>query len=124
MQPVSSLIANHNSEARRVTNLETVIRRVLTALFWILVPATAFAQEAFGMNSTTMTNTGVSGIWILANICYAGMRAQGSNQVIWRMIAFIFGLPGTLLTFLVVEDGGGSAYGIQLPTADDDDDTD
>lgn len=107
-----------------MTNMQNAIRRVLVVLFWIFVPANAFAQEAFGINPTTMTNTGVSGIWILANISYAGMRAQGSNQSGWRIVAFIFGLPGTLLTFLVVQDSGGSAYGIKLPTADDDEDSD
>ena len=107
-----------------MTNMQTAIRRVLVVLFWIFVPAVAFAQEAFGINPTTMTNTGVSGIWILANISYAGMRAQGSHQAGWRIIAFIFGLPGTLLTFLVVSDSGGSAYGIQLPIVDDDEDSD
>lgn len=63
-----------------MTNIQTVIRRVLVALFWILIPATAFAQQAFGIYPTTMTNTGVSGIWILANSSYAGMRAQGSAE--------------------------------------------
>jgi hypothetical protein len=100
-----------------VTNMQTRIRRVLAVLFWIFVPAAAFAQEPFGINPTTMTNTGVSGIWI-ANISYAGMRAQGSPQLGWRIVAFIFGLPGTLLTFLVVSEHGGRAYGIHLPTED------
>ena len=107
-----------------MTNIQTAIRRVLVVLFWILVPASAFAQQAFGVNPTTMTNTGVSGIWILANISYAGMRAQGSDQAGWRIVAFIFGLPGTLLSFLVVSEGGRSAYGVELLTSDDDDDSD
>jgi hypothetical protein len=122
--PVSFAINNSIWEGKRVTNLPTAIRRVFAVLFWIFVPAAAFAQEPFGINPTTMTNTGVSGIWILANISYAGMRAQGSNQAGWRIVAFIFGLPGTLLTFLVVSDSGGSAYGIKLLTADDHDDSD
>jgi hypothetical protein len=102
--------------------MHTLIRRALVVLFWIFVPVVAFAQAPFGINPSTMTDTGVSGIWILANISYAGMRAQGSNQSGWRIIAFIFGFPGTLLTFLVVSEGGGSAYGVQLPVADDDND--
>jgi hypothetical protein len=112
------------SGGKHLTHMPTAIRRVFTVLLWIFVPVAAFAQEPFGINPTTMTNTGVSGIWILANISYAGMRAQGSNQAGWRIVAFIFGLPGTLLTFLVVSDSGGSAYGIQLPTVDDEDDSD
>ena len=115
-------ITNLFWEGRLGTNMQTAFRRVLIVLLWIFVPAVAFAQEPFGINSRTMTDTGVSGIWILANISYAGMRAQGSRQVGWRIVAFIFGLPGTLLTFLVVSDGGGRAYGIHLPTAEDDND--
>jgi hypothetical protein len=105
-----------------VINIQSAVRRVLVVLFWIFVPATAFAQEVFGITPSTMTNTGVSGIWILANISYAGMRAQGSNLAGWRIVAFIFGLLGTLLTFLVVSDSGGSAYGVRLPAGDNDDD--
>ena len=105
-----------------MTNMQTAVRRVVIVLLWIFVPAVALAQEPFGINSKTMTDTGVSGIWILSNISYAGMRAQGSSQVGWRLVAFIFGFPGTLLTFLVVSDGGGNAYGIRLPAADEDKD--
>jgi hypothetical protein len=53
-----------------VINIQSAVRRVLVVLFWIFVPATAFAQEVFGITPSTMTNTGVSGIWILANISY------------------------------------------------------
>jgi hypothetical protein len=122
----TGIIRDHKSvliwEGKRVTNMQTVVRRALVVLFWIFVPVASFAQEPFGINPTTVTNTGVSGIWILTNISFAGMRAQGSNQFGWRVLAFIFGLPGTLLTFLVVSEGGGSAYGIQLPVSDDDND--
>jgi hypothetical protein len=31
------------------------------------------------------------------------------------ILTFIFGLPGTLLTLLVVKKGGERAYGIDLP---------
>jgi hypothetical protein len=62
-----------------------------------------------------MKDTGISGLWVLANISYAGMRAQDNPNVFWRILAFIFGLPGTLLTFFFVEEGGERAYGIDLP---------
>jgi hypothetical protein len=42
--------------------------------------------------------TGVSAIWLLANVCYAGMRAQGHPSRWWRVVSFLFGLPGTLLS--------------------------
>jgi hypothetical protein len=59
-------------------------------------------------------DTGISGLWILANICYAAMRAQGSPSFGWRILAFIFGFPGTLLSWLVVRENSGRAYGINL----------
>lgn len=60
-------------------------------------------------------NTGVSGLWVLTNISYAGMRAQNNRDSFWRTVAFIFGLPGTLLTFVFVDEGSDRAYGISLP---------
>ncbi len=61
---------------------------------------------------------GVSGIWILSNFCYAGMRAQASGNSGWRVVSFIFGFPGTLLSLLVIEEGGQRVYGVDLPRAD------
>jgi len=36
----------------------------------------------------------------LANVSFAGMSA------LWRTLAFIFGLPSTIVTFLGVDEGG------------------
>jgi hypothetical protein len=58
---------------------------------------------------------GVSALWVLANICYAGMRAQGHPSRVWRVLSFVFGLPGTLLSWFVVTEGSNRAYGINLP---------
>ena len=58
---------------------------------------------------------GVSGLWVLANISYAGMRAQNSASAGWRIIAFIFGLPGTFISFLAIKEGSERAYGIEIP---------
>ena len=60
-------------------------------------------------------DTGVSALWILANISYAGMKAQGHPSRLWRVLSFLFGFPGTLLSLLVVTEGGENAYGIYLP---------
>jgi len=57
---------------------------------------------------------GVGAIWILANISYAGMRAQGHPAIGWRCVAFIFGFPGTLISLIVIKNGGRRAYGIDL----------
>ena len=74
----------------------------------------AFADTA-GPTVVRVGNTGASGIWILANISYAGMRAQGSRSKGWRIVAFIFGFPGTLITLLAVDENSERAYGIDLP---------
>ena len=60
-------------------------------------------------------STGVSALWVLANICYAGMKAQGHPSRVWRVLSFITGFPGTLLSLMVVKEGGENAYGIYLP---------
>lgn len=82
----------------------------------LLLPIGAQAQN-IGVESAgrTVRHTGVSGLWILANISYAGMRAQGHQSVGWRILSFIFGFPGTLLSFLVIHEGSGRAYGIDIP---------
>jgi hypothetical protein len=56
-----------------------------------------------------------SAIWIFANIAYAGMRAQGKGDKLWRVISFVAGFPGTLLTFALVREGSERAYGVDLP---------
>lgn len=66
-------------------------------------------------SQVVQVSTGVSALWILANICYAGMKAQGHPSRKWRVLSFLFGLPGTLLSLLVVHEGGENAYGIYLP---------
>jgi hypothetical protein len=50
---------------------------------------------------------GVSAIWLLANICYASMKAQAHPSGGWRVFSFVFGMPGTFLSLLVVKEGSG-----------------
>lgn len=57
----------------------------------------------------------VTGLWVLANVSYAGMRAQDSQSHNARAVAFLFGLPLSLLTLAVVEEGSERAYGVDLP---------
>jgi hypothetical protein len=45
---------------------------------------------------------GASAIWIFANLSFTGMRAQAKGSTFWKVVSFIFGFPGTLLTLLVV----------------------
>ena len=55
------------------------------------------------------------GFWLLANFAYGGMRAQGSEEKLWRLLAFIFGFPGTLVSLASVVEGSERAYGVDLP---------
>ena len=74
----------------------------------------ALAQAGI-QTQTQIQDTGISGLWVLANVSFAGMRAQNNRSVLWRTLAFIFGLPGTIVTFFAVAEGGERAYGIDLP---------
>lgn len=81
-----------------------------------LVANLVAASHAFAADGVERVgNTGVSVIWILANIGYAGMRAQGSRSKGWRIVAFIFGFPWTIITWLVVDENSERAYGVALP---------
>ena len=73
------------------------------------------ASSAGAQAAAQVQETGVSALWLLANFSFAGMRAQNHESVGWRIVAFLFGFPGTLLTFLLVEEGGERAYGVDLP---------
>jgi hypothetical protein len=66
-------------------------------------------------SQSQIRDTGISGLWVLANISFAGMRAQNNPSLLWRTLAFIFGLPGTIVTFFAVHEGSDRAYGIDLP---------
>jgi hypothetical protein len=65
-----------------------------------------------------MTNTvysGITGISMLANMSYAGMRAQNNPDRTWRVLSFLFGLPWTIITLFAVKEGSMRAYGVELP---------
>jgi len=92
--------------------------KILSRLVFLTVsciPAWAIAAQAMHEAPRSAGNVGGSGLWVLANICFAGMRAQNSPSTGWRLVAFIFGFPGTLLTYFVVGEGSERAYGIDIP---------
>jgi len=33
----------------------------------------------------------------------------------WRIISFIFGFPGTLLSYFIVKEGKNRVYGVDMP---------
>ena len=93
------------------------IKRICLGLIFAAVPVVIFAADGVvrsGMPQM-VTDTGTSGLWILANVSYAGMRAQNNPSSGWRILAFIFGFPGTLITYLAVTEGSDRAYGISIP---------
>lgn len=85
--------------------------------FVTALAASAFVPEVMFADTVTTTarDSGVSAIWVLANFCYAGMRAQDHPSVAWRVVSFIFGFPGTLLTMWFVSEGGERVYGVDVP---------
>lgn len=93
------------------------IRRSFRLGIWIalvlLVPLATWANS--DGTARDASDGGASAIWIFANLSYAGMRAQNSSSKGWRIVAFIFGFPGTLLSWLIVDEGSERAYGIEMP---------
>jgi hypothetical protein len=67
------------------------------------------------MMEISRTDCGVSAVWVFANLSFTAMRAQGKGRIFWKVLTFIFGFPGTLLTLFVVTEGGERAYGIDMP---------
>jgi hypothetical protein len=81
--------------------------------FVLLMPLAAWG-DSIGSTSRE-AGDGASAVWIFANLSFAGMRAQNSSSHVWRIVAFIFGFPGTLLSLLVVREGSERVYGIEMP---------
>ena len=88
---------------------------ILLLLLGLFSCSSAALAQASGSTHSQIQNTGISGLWVLANLSFAGMRAQDNPSVLWRTLAFIFGLPGTSVTFFAVAEGSDRAYGIDLP---------
>ena len=53
-------------------------------------------------NKSNYTSTGVGMVSIMANMAYAGMRAQNSRNSLGRTLTFFLGFPGTLITYFCV----------------------
>jgi hypothetical protein len=94
-------------------NLHRLRRLAALAFVSFSCASSALAQQT--NTRVQIRDTGISGLWVLANASFAGMRAQNHRSVFWRTLAFIFGLPGTLVTFFAVTEGSECAYGIDLP---------
>jgi hypothetical protein len=105
-----SLFLAENHRMRNVYRL-----RSLAALAFVCFSSASSALAQQTNTPVQIRDTGISGLWVLANASFAGMRAQNHRSVFWRTLSFIFGLPGTLVTFFAVTEGSESAYGIDLP---------
>ena len=93
-------------------------RAVTVLLLGYIFRASAAMAQASVTTRTQIQDTGISGVWLLANVSFAGMRAQNNGSVFWRTLAFVFGLPGTIVTFFAVAEGSDRAYGVDLPRKD------
>lgn len=91
------------------------IARKLAIATLSIIPFNALSATAASQAQEPIIRTGASGLWILANISYAGMRAQNSASGGWRLLALIFGLPGTLISYFAIAEGNERAYGIDIP---------
>ena len=89
--------------------------QILIGLYIYFSAASASAQVTLSNSQNSVGNVGISGIWILSNLCYAGMRAQNHPSFGWRIASFLLGMPGTLITYFVVIEGSEEAYGVHLP---------
>lgn len=68
------------------------------------------------MSTIQIVRYGMGTIAILSNSSYAGMRAQNKkDNGELRTVAFICGLPYTLITYMVVDEGSERAYGVDIP---------
>ena len=63
----------------------------------------------------THETCGVSAVWVFANLSFTAMQAQDKGTGFWKVVTFIFGFPGTLLTMMVVDKGSERAYGMDMP---------
>src|SRR5579875_3704957 len=97
--------------------LSTLLNRKTHALYRLALAFAAVCCPALAQGTSTPTGTegGASAIWIFANLSFTGMRAQATGTTFWKVITFIFGFPGTLLTLLIVTRGSERAYGIDMP---------
>jgi uncharacterized membrane protein YhaH (DUF805 family) len=93
-------------------------RGIAIFLFGLVFSTPGIWAQSSITSQPQIRDTGISGLWVLANVSFAGMRAQNNPSVFWRTLAFIFGLPGTIVTFFVVGEGSERVYGIDLPRRD------
>ncbi|MBB6188048.1 hypothetical protein [Rhodanobacter sp. MP7CTX1] len=92
------------------------IKKSMTSALLLVASFSVKAEEMASQAQDATRQIGVSAIWILANISYAGMRAQNSSSSGWRIVSFLFGFPGTFLSYLVVVEGSERAYGVDIPS--------
>ncbi len=90
-------------------------RDIAVFLFGLISCTSAALAQGGTVSQAQIRDTGISGLWVLANVSFAGMRAQNNPSAFWRTLAFIFGLPGAIVTFFAVDEGSERAYGIDLP---------
>lgn len=65
--------------------------------------------------TTTYIRVGMGALSTLANFSYAGMRAQNDpRNEAYRSLAFVCGLPYSIVTLATVAEGSNMAYGVHF----------
>jgi hypothetical protein len=64
---------------------------------------------------TTSGTEGIDAVWVFANLSFTGMRTQAKGSMFWKVVTFIFGFPGTLLTLLLVNKGSDGLMELTCP---------
>ena len=114
IQSIGRLVRPWRETELRMRQIHFSRNLIVSLAGFVFCLSAALAQTDLS-SRVQVQNTGISALWVLANISYAGMRAQNHPSALWRTLAFLFGLPGTILTFIVVDEGSDRAYGIDLP---------
>jgi hypothetical protein len=92
------------------------MKKGMTSAVLLVASFSVKAAEVASQAQDATGQVGVSAIWILANLSYAGMRAQNSSSYGWRSVSFLFGFPGTFLSYFLVAEGSERAYGVDIPS--------
>ena len=107
----NSSVATADVTLHRTTDMHHRLKTFVMA--W--TPACALAAESVSTLHRIIGNGALTGAWIMANLCFAGMRAQNHPSTTWRVVAFACGLPFTLVTYFVVGEGSERAFGVEIP---------
>ena len=89
------------------------MKKSLILLIILTLPTFLFAEEQTKIYYNQNQHISIF-INIIANIIYAGMRAQNNTNKVWRILTFILGFPFTIISYFLVKENSERVYGIDL----------